>query len=243
MRRAQPKYSPAVDSGVSRRTIWRRSAVMTSPTPSPSGRIDLPVAHGQLEAILKENPSPIAAVVLCHPHPARGGTMNNNVVYRVAKALTDAGAAVLRFNFRGVGRSTGVYDEGVGEEEDARDALDFVAQRFPGVPLWMAGFSFGARVGLTVGAADDRIDKLLGVGLALNMFDYGFLTTSAKPKAIIQAADDEFGGRTAIVAAVAGMAEPKHLFVVDQATHLFPGRLDELEQAADAAVAYLRALP
>ena len=79
--------------------------------------------------------------------------MNNNVVYRVAKALGDAGAAVLRFNFRGVGASTGSYDGGVGEEDDARAALDFLAQRHPGVPLWMAGFSFGARVGLTVGAA------------------------------------------------------------------------------------------
>jgi alpha/beta superfamily hydrolase len=218
----------------------------SSPTPaapaalSPSGRIDLPVAHGHLEAILKESAAPFAAVVVCHPHPVAGGTMNNNVVYRVAKALAAAGASVLRFNFRGVGRSTGVYDHGAGEEDDARAALDFLAQRYPGVPLWMAGFSFGARVGLTVGAADPRIEKLLGVGLALKMFDYGFLATSPKPKAIIQAADDEFGGREAITAAVATMADPKRLWVVDSATHLFPGRLDELERAADEAVAYLR---
>jgi len=205
-----------------------------------SGRIDLPVAHGQLEAILKESAAPIAAVLVCHPHPKGGGTMNNNVVYRVAKALGAAGASVLRFNFRGVGRSTGSYDHGVGEEDDARAALDFLAQRYPEVPLWMAGFSFGARVGLTVGAADQRVGKLLGVGLALTMFDYGFLATSTKPKAIIQAADDEYGGRDAITAAVAAMAEPKRLWIVDGASHLFPGRLDELERAADEAAAYLR---
>ena len=128
---------------------------MTSPEPIPtSGRIDVPVAHGQLEAILKERRTPFAAVVVCHPHPQGGGTMHNNVVYRVAKALGDAGATVLRFNFRGVGRSTGSYGGGIDEEEDARAALDFLEQRAPGVPLWMAGFSFGARVGLTVGAAD-----------------------------------------------------------------------------------------
>ncbi len=217
---------------------------MTSPSPpSPlpgSGRFDLPVPHGQLEAILKERPAPFAAVVVCHPHPVHGGTMNNNVVYRVAKALGDAGASVLRFNFRGVGRSTGTYDNGVGEEDDARAALDFLAARAPGVPLWMAGFSFGARVGLTVGAADARVDKLLGVGLALKMFDYRFLATSSKPKAIIQAADDEFGGRDAITAAVSTMAEPKRLFVVDNATHLFPGQLDPLERAATEAITFLR---
>ncbi|HET6149558.1 MAG TPA: alpha/beta fold hydrolase [Polyangia bacterium] len=206
-----------------------------------SGRFDLPVAHGRLEAILKESAAPTAAVVVCHPHPQGGGTMNNNVVYRVAAALGAAGASVLRFNFRGVGRSTGSYDHGVGEEDDARDALDFLAGRYLGVPLWMAGFSFGARVGLTVGAGDDRVQKLLGVGLALKMFDYGFLVASPKPKAIVQAADDEYGGRDAITAAVAGMAEPRRLWVVDGTTHLFPGHLDELEQAAKSAVAFLLA--
>ncbi len=214
-----------------------------SPVVSPSGRLDLPVAHGHLEAILKENPAPFAAAVVCHPHPVHGGTMNNNVVYRLAKALAAAGAAVLRFNFRGVGRSTGQYAGGIGEEEDARDALDFMARRYPDVSLWMAGFSFGARVGLTVGAAAPRIDKLLGVGLALKLFDYSFLERSTKPKAIIQASEDEFGARDAIVAAVATMAEPKLLTVVEDATHLFPGRLDALEQAAVASIAYLRDRP
>jgi alpha/beta superfamily hydrolase len=213
---------------------------MTSPPLPSSGRFDLPVAHGQLEAILKESPAPFAAVVVCHPHPIHGGTMNNNVVYRVAKALTDAGAAALRFNFRGVGRSSGKYADGIGEEEDARAALDFLAQRYLGVPLWMAGFSFGARVGLTVGAADHRVQKLLGVGLALRTFDYGFLATSTKPKAIIQASEDEFGASDAITAAVAKMAEPKHLYIVDGATHLFPGHLDALEAAATKAIAFLR---
>jgi alpha/beta superfamily hydrolase len=214
---------------------------MTSPEPIPtSGRIDVPVAHGQLEAILKERPDPFAAVVVCHPHPQGGGTMHNNVVYRVAKALADAGATVLRFNFRGVGRSSGSYGGGIDEEEDARAALDFLEQRVPGVPLWMAGFSFGARVGLTVGAGDARVQKLFGVGLALKMFDYRIFGGSPKPKAIIQAANDEYAGRAEIEAAFAEMAEPKRLYIVDNATHLFPGQLDPLERAATEAVAFLR---
>jgi alpha/beta superfamily hydrolase len=207
---------------------------------SPSGRTVIPVAHGQLEAIVREPPAPVAAAVVCHPHPRGGGTLNNNVVYRLAKALVDGGVATLRFNFRGVGASSGAYAEGIGEEDDARDALDFLRARHQTLPLWIAGFSFGARVGLSVGARDARVEKLLGVGLALEMFDYGFLAASAKPKAIIQASDDEYGARDAIEAAVRGMAEPKRLWVVEGATHLFPGRLDPFEAAAREAVAYLK---
>jgi alpha/beta superfamily hydrolase len=169
--------------------------------------------------------------------------MNNNVVFRVGKALLEAGASVLRFNFRGVGASTGQYGDGIGEEEDARAALDFMESRYPGVPLWMAGFSFGARVGLTVGAREERVKKLLGIGLALKMFDYSFLTASRKPKAFIQASDDEFGGTQEIQALVHDMAEPKSLFIVEGATHLFPQNLDELERAAQGAVNYLKDQP
>ncbi|HEY5088608.1 MAG TPA: alpha/beta hydrolase [Polyangia bacterium] len=205
----------------------------------PSGRIVIPVAHGGLESVLREPPQPIAAAVVCHPHPLYGGTMNNNVVYRAAKALTDGGLATLRFNFRGVGASTGRYGEGIGEEDDARDAVAFLRKRYPTLPIWMAGFSFGARVGLTVGAREPDVGRLLGIGLALKMFDYTFLTTCSKPKAIVQASDDEFGGRAAIEAAVREMAEPKRLWIVDGATHLFPGHLDPFERAAAEAVKYL----
>src|SRR5689334_8127617 len=102
---------------------------------SPSGRFDLPVDHGggngHLEAILREPADPVRSAVVCHPHPQGGGTMNNNVVYRVAKALAERRTSVLRFNFRGVGRSTGQYAGGVGEVDDARAALDFMATRHP----------------------------------------------------------------------------------------------------------------
>jgi uncharacterized protein len=211
----------------------------TLPPIPPSGRLSIPVSHGQLEAILKEPAAPVAAAVVCHPHPLGGGTMNNNVVYRVGKALGDAGVAVLRFNFRGVGASTGRHDGGAGEEEDALAALELLALRHPDLPLWMAGFSFGARVGLTVGAREPRVTKLLGIGLALSMFDYTFLNGCAKPKAVIQAGNDEYGGRAVVEPAVATMIEPKRLWVVDGATHLFPQHLTELESAAAVASAWL----
>ena len=208
---------------------------------SPSGRFDLPVSHGRLEALLKEPAEPRRAAVVCHPHPQAGGTMNNNVVYRVAKALHDRGTAVLRFNFRGVGRSTGSYGEGVAECEDAQAALDFMAARHPNLPLWMAGFSFGARVGLLTGIRDPRVSKLLGVGLAVRMFDLSFLEgpRGGKPLAVIQGANDEYGDRADIEALVAKLDQPKRLAIVDQATHLFPGKLDELEAAAGEAIAWL----
>ena len=214
---------------------------MTDEPRPTSRRLNVPASHGHLEAILREASAPFAAVVVCHPHPLGGGTMNNNVVYRVAKVLGDAGAAVLRFNFRGVGQSTGRFDHGDGEEDDARAALDQLAELYPDAPLWMAGFSFGARVGLTVGTDDARVQKLLGVGLAMKMFDYGFLTRTPKPKAFIQGENDEYGARADIEALFATAAPPKHLTVVDGATHLFPQHLDALEQAAAEAIAFLRA--
>ncbi len=213
---------------------------------APSGRFDLPVDHGRLEALLKEPPRIARAVVVCHPHPKGGGTMNNNVVYRMAKALEERDSAVLRFNFRGVGRSTGTYGEGLAEESDVRAALDFLHARHPDVPLWVAGFSFGARVGLSVGLHDARVSKLLGVGLAVRMFDLDFLHQPRhppRPLAIVQAANDEYGDALEITAFAASVPEPKHLWIVDDATHLFPGRLDPLEATLHTAVDWLVAAP
>ena len=220
---------------------------MATPPPDPdvpisaSGRLDLPVPHGRLECLLKEPGAPSRAAVVCHPHPQAGGTMNNNVVYRMAKALEDNGTAVLRFNFRGVGRSTGTYGHGVGEAEDARAALDFMAARHPGVPLWLAGFSFGARVATAVGVTDPRVSKLLAVGLAVRMFDLRFLEGARddKPLAVVQAAQDEYGERGEIEAFVAKVPPPTRLWIVETATHLFPGRLDALEAALTEAIGWL----
>src|SRR5271163_5353 len=88
---------------------------------------------GRLEALLEEpgEAAPREAALVCHPHPQHGGTMHNKVVYRVARGLRRAGAVVLRFNYRGVGASEGVYDQGEGELADARAALDYLRKRYP----------------------------------------------------------------------------------------------------------------
>src|SRR5712691_1943893 len=125
----------------------------------PAGNLFIPALHGQLEAILKEPRDGLVrgAALVLHPHPLGGGTMHNKVVFRAASALNDAGLVALRINFRGVGQSTGAHDEGRAEREDVRVALDYLSERYPSLPLTICGFSFGARVGLEVGLADNRV--------------------------------------------------------------------------------------
>src|SRR5213592_3160091 len=127
---------------------------------------DLVGPAGPLEALLDEpstGTSLKAAVVFAHPHPQFGGTMHTKAVYQGAKGLSRIGCAVLRFNFRGVGRSAGEFANGEGEKADFTAALDYMAARFPGAHLWAAGFSFGAWVALETGADDDRVSALIGI--------------------------------------------------------------------------------
>src|SRR3989440_13090618 len=124
----------------------------------PAGNLFVPVAHGRLEAILKEPGSqPINGVSLVlHPHPLGGGTMHNKVVFRAASALNDTGLVVLRINFRGIGQSTGKHDEGRGERDDVHAGLNYLAENYVDQEITLCGFSFGARVGLEVGMMDER---------------------------------------------------------------------------------------
>jgi alpha/beta superfamily hydrolase len=147
----------------------------------------------QLEAQLRQpKSSPRGAVVLCHPHPVYGGTMDNRVVYRAAKAAAEAGFAALRFNFRGVGQSTGAFDQGIGEKEDVTAAIDWLEAKYPGLPLALVGYSFGAWVGLHVGCADTRIRALVGLGLPLDLYDFDFLNGTLKPALYIIGTRDEY---------------------------------------------------
>src|SRR4029450_11599455 len=103
----------------------------------PAGNLFIPASHGQLEAILKEpgGTTTRGAALVLHPHPLGGGTMHNKVIFRAASALLAAGLITLRFNFRGVGQSTGTHDEGRGERDDAKVALDYLAERYPALPI------------------------------------------------------------------------------------------------------------
>jgi hypothetical protein len=189
---------------------------------------------GRLEAILWTPSSaarpPLAAVV-CHPHPLFGGTMHNKVVYNTAKALDALGIPVLRFNFRGAGLSAGEHDRGRGEKEDVRAVLDFLATEFPGVPVLLAGFSFGASVGLRVGCEHRRVSHLIGLGIPVNNTDFSFLRECAKPKLFVHGSNDEFGAIEKVRALIPSIPGENHLVVVEGVDHFFAGKLRELDAA------------
>jgi hypothetical protein len=158
--------------------------------------------------------------------------MHNKVVYRVAKAALQAGLPALRFNFRGVGKSQGEFADGIGEREDVRASLDYLATRFAEIPILVMGFSFGAVVGLTAAATDPRVGALVGLGVPAGSADLSLLLGVSKPKLIIQGTEDIFGPREQVEALFAALAEPKRLHWVGGADHFFTGKLDEVQAAA-----------
>jgi alpha/beta superfamily hydrolase len=174
---------------------------------------------------------PTAAVVLAHPHPQYGGTMHTKAVYQAAKAFCRLGCAVLRFNFRGVGVSDGEYSGGEGELADYRAGLDFMAARFPRVPLWAAGVSFGSWVAMTVGADDARVMTLVGIAVPAGLYDFSAVKASGKPKFFIHGEHDEICPLRAVWDLYGKSSEPKELVVVDGADHLFDGHVSEVADA------------
>jgi alpha/beta superfamily hydrolase len=191
---------------------------------------------GRLEALLWTVPvaDPSLAAVVCHPHPLFGGTMHNKVVYQAAKALHLRAIPVLRFNFRGAGQSEGEHDRGLGEQDDVRAALDYLALEFPRTPILLAGFSFGSVVGLRVGCADQRVSDLIGLGIPVDRSDLTYLRDCAKPKLLIQGGSDQFGSRANVEALYTTLPEPKRLVIVEGAEHFFAGQLEKVRSAIDA---------
>jgi uncharacterized protein len=208
---------------------------------------DLAGPAGPLEALL-DQPTPAAgtlraAVVFAHPHPQFGGTMHTKAVYQGAKGLTRIGCAVLRFNFRGVGRSAGAFDQGEGEKQDFQAALDFMAARYPDATLWAAGFSFGAWVALEVGAVDDGVSALIGIAppvatsISGQAYTFEHTLASTKPKFFVQGEADEACPLEGMWAFYAKLEEPKELVVIDSANHLFDGQTEEVGEALEHLLA------
>jgi uncharacterized protein len=201
---------------------------------------------GRLEALLNAGAENAThAAVVCHPHPLFGGTLHNKVVFHTMKALNSFGFPVLRFNFRGTGLSHGEHDNGNGEVEDVRTALDWLEREFH-LPLIFAGFSFGAAVGLKAASSDARVEALIAVGTpvvpvaaeaeAPRVYTFDFLRDCVKPKLFVSGARDQFGPRVKLEALVASVAEPKKLVVIEGADHFFEGRLRELREAIESWV-------
>jgi alpha/beta superfamily hydrolase len=201
----------------------------------PAGNLFIPVAHGRLEAIMKEpRGAPLGVALVLHPHPLGGGTMHNKIVFRAASALNDAGLNTLRINFRGVGQSTGEHDEGRGELEDVSAGLNYLAETFPDLPITLCGFSFGARVGLEVGMSDQRVMNLISIGTPVDKYDFGFLEHCAKPILFVHGDADEFGSVSRLQVLVNKIKEHNpmvELHIIKGSGHFFEEHLDELKQA------------
>jgi alpha/beta superfamily hydrolase len=196
--------------------------------------LDVDGPAGRLEALL-DLPAgePRAAVVLAHPHPQHGGTMRARVLHEASRGFRRAGAAVLRFNFRGVGRSAGGFTGGAGERQDFRAALDEVARRWPGRPLWAAGYSFGAWVALAEGAGDLRVAALVAIAPLVDQYDFDAAAQSPKAKFLIQAERDELSPIKAVHRFYARVSEPRELIVIDGADHAFDGKASEVGDAIE----------
>jgi alpha/beta superfamily hydrolase len=188
---------------------------------------DLQGPAGRLEALLNTGRDDAGyAALVCHPHPAGGGTMHNKVVYHAMKAFSSFGFPVLRFNFRGVGLSEGEHDHGHGEQDDVRAALGWLEHNFAR-PILFAGFSFGSQVGMRACCGDERVQGLIGLGLPVHAagrdYTYGFLPRCLAPKLFISGDHDEFGPREMLAAVWQSAPEPKRLVWVEGADHFFQG--------------------
>ncbi len=222
------------------------SLLQLAPTPRmnglamyPKGNLYIPASHGRLEAIIKEPQAGSlrsGVALVCHPHPLGGGTMHNKVVFRAAAGLVDAGLTTLRFNFRGVGDSTGTHDEIVGGREDVRDALDYLTSEYPGEDLTLAGFSFGSRTALEVGWNDERVARLISIGTPVDKYgDYDFLQAVTKPILFVHGSRDEFG-KVESLRRLTDKIPHADVVVFENCGHFFDEHLNELRQTVSTWV-------
>jgi alpha/beta superfamily hydrolase len=193
--------------------------------------IDGPV--GKLQAILErpgEGPLDGCAVI-CHPHPQHGGTMHNKVAHTLARAFVWSGFEALRFNFRGTEESEGSYDNGVGELDDVLASLHWLSDRHPDLPIWLAGFSFGAAMAVKAAAAEP-VDGLIAVAPAISRFANGLVTQPRCPWLIVQGDEDELVDVEETVEWVNSLEPGPELLIINGGEHFFHGRLAELREAA-----------
>ena len=191
---------------------------------------------GRLEAVLTvPDGKPVAAGVVCHPHPLYGGTMQSKVLFRASRALVGQGLAAMRFNFRGTGASQGVHDEGRGEQDDVRAALEELGKSNPGLPLIAGGHSFGAIMALLVGVDDTRVRAMFALGFPIDrVTDTSFLDRCRKPILFVQGENDDVRNAEKIRALALRLPESRQVSIVSSGDHVFNGKLDELERIVAA---------
>jgi len=180
-----------------------------------------------LEGVLAvpEGAGPFPAVIVCHPHPLYGGSMDNNVVNNLSETLTRAALASFKFNFRGVGGSQGEFDQGIGEQEDVEAAISFIdtIKAVDSDRIGLAGYSAGAGFAFPVGFNDNRIKALAAVSPPLSMFDFDFLKSCPKPKLLISGSRDELISIDQLLEFCQNLPEPKECESIGGADHFWWG--------------------
>lgn len=182
---------------------------------------------GRLEALLNVGAADAAySAVVCHPHPPSGGTMHTKVVYHAAKAFSHFGVPVLRFNFRGTGLSEGTHDHGPGEIADVKAALGWLQHEF-GLPILLAGFSFGANIGFRAACGDERVKGLVGLGMPLSAggrsYSYEFMMRCTQPKLLLTGSEDPFAPRAVMEQVFHEAPGETEMQWIDGAEHFFAG--------------------
>jgi hypothetical protein len=195
--------------------------------------------EGRLEGRYHHSEQPRAPIaVILHPHPQHGGTMNNKVVYNLYYTFVNKGFSVLRFNFRGVGRSQGEFDNGLGELSDAASALDWLQTVNPNAPVcWVAGFSFGAWIGMQLLMRRPEIEGFVSVAPPANMYDFSFLAPCPSSGLIVQGTDDDVVPEPAVEKFVNKLKMQKNITIdyalVKGANHFFKDHMDQLIKVVD----------
>jgi hypothetical protein len=199
------------------------------------GRQLIAGAAGDIELIVDlPAGAPCAVAVCCHPHPLFGGTLTNKVIHTVARSFVARGAVAVRFNFRGVGASQGAHDGGIGETDDLATVAAWARARWPGLPLWLGGFSFGSYVALR-GAARLEPAWLVTVAPPVGRWDFSAIAAPACPWLVVQGSEDELVAAAGVVAWAQAAQPAVRIAMLDGATHFFHGRLHELQDAVTAS--------
>ncbi len=186
---------------------------------------------GDLEIVLEEPAVRRGSrfAVVCHPHPVGGGTLDNKVVHTVARAIQELGVPTLRFNFRGVGKSAGAFDDGIGETDDVLAVIEWGRVQWPDAASWLAGFSFGAFVAFNV-CERHTPERLITVAPPVQRFHFAALRTPGCPWLIVQGDQDEIVDCAAVVAWAQQLTPPPHVEILRGVGHFFHGRLPELKE-------------
>lgn len=192
---------------------------------------------GRLEAVIDEPAGPPrAAVVIAGPHPELGGTMFSKVAHHAARGFARMGVVALRFNYRGTGLSEGTFDEGRGTQADLRALLDHLDEKYE-VPLWVAGYAFGAWVAVHAATTDTRVSVYAAIAPPVDDYDFSPLVEAGKPVFIVHGSEDGLCPLSSVRRLYASLDEPRELAVVDGADHIFDGHVEEVSDAIEDLLA------